>query len=590
MLGTVEIAALGVVVVVVLVVVVTVAAAHRRSQLLPLELDLTKMETIEQASTQVLSAIGAWTPVRAAFAYWRTADGTRYRLRGTLEPRRASGVGPAYSGIAAEANERVPVVLRAEEVPEEITVSGPRKERWLWIPFPQARFAVHLLLPRGVALTTAQRKRIARSAQSHTPLLFAVGQWLSAHESAQRLRRMAASRTALDTGTQLDGAIELLLRIGGRIVGASLQFALVDGSDGHTQISDSEDGLAWAKRTVSGGVLADLLVIDPDPDLVPLGAHAAKGLVACARVPILADDQALGCFYLLVESVSSLSPFEIAALRALGQRAAQVIGGQRHMREAARHYVATLQALVQAMDALAPTSIGHSDRCAGYARAIAKEMGLEQRQIEDIVLAAKLHDVGMIAVDARLVLKPDQFTVDEFELMKGHAELGGQLLQSLPQGPAISQMVASHHERWDGGGYPLGLAGGDIPLGARIIAAAEYFDAKTSGRSYRSPVPYQIAVEDLRRASGTGLDPRVVTAFLNALQAQRATAAPSLPSAPCWRLKAMPEHICGDCPNRAAHPTRCWESPRNLCTRHGDKCETCIVYTEAASRDLVHQG
>lgn len=564
---------------------------NRRRRPLPLDLDLSEVKSVEDASTQVLQYMARWMPVQAGFAYWRSSDGARYRLRATLEAPPAPGsIGPAYSGIASDAVSKAPVVLPASEIPEKITVFGPRKERWVWIPFAAGQFAVRVLLTRGTKLSAATRGRIEASVSAHSSLIYAIGHWLVAHESAERLKRMAfTSRVTIDTGTQLDGALELLLKIGGRIVGSKLQFALIDSSDGRVRLSDSEDGLAWADKTLSGGSLSDLLIIESNPDVIHLGERSTQGLVACARVPILASGRAVGCFYLLLDSADPLTPFELAGLRALGQRAAQVIDGQQHMREAARSYIGTLEALVQSMDALAPTSIGHSDRSARYARMISEEMGLSHRETEDIVLAAKLHDVGMIGVDARLVLKPDQFTVDEFELMKGHAELGGQLLQSLAQGPAVSQIVSAHHERWDGAGYPLGLSGDDIPLGARIIAAVDYFEAKTTGRSYRSAIPFNVALEDVRKASGSAFDPQVVEALRRAMERQRGRSSAGLPPLPCWQLKAAPEHVCAGCPNRLSEPVRCWEQPGNLCTRHGDRCETCIVYTEAVTRALVNE-
>lgn len=594
MLGTGTLTVISAIVLGVIVVVIgctlVIWGIRRRTHSSPLNLDLANVQSVEQASKQILESMASWLPLRTAFAYWRTTDGSRYRVRAALESQPRPGqVGPAYSGLASNAASRTPSVLPAGDIPIHVTVSGTRNDRWIWIPFPNAQFAVRAQLPIGSPLSRAQRRLLDASVTAHTSLIYALGQWLHAEEAARRLRRMAAaSRATLDTGTQLEGALELLLKIGGRILGAKLQFALVDGADGRVRISDTEDGLAWADRTLGGG-MADLLIIEPQPDLVALGERSTQGLVACARVPIVAGGRALGCFYLLLDSADELSTFEVAALRTLGQRAAQVIAGQQHMREASRSYVSTLDALVQAMDALAPSSIGHADRISRYSRIIAEELALTSREMDDIVLAAKLHDVGMIAVDARLVLKPDQFTVDEFELMKSHAELGSQLLQSLPQGPAVSQMVAAHHERWDGAGYPLGLSGGEIPLGARVIAAAEYFDAKTSGRSYRPPLPYNVALADLRKAAGIALDPQVVDAFGRALETERGNADAQLPPAPCWLLKSVPEHVCAGCANRTQHPTRCWESPQNLCTRHGDRCETCVVYTEAVSRHLVHE-
>jgi HD-GYP domain-containing protein (c-di-GMP phosphodiesterase class II) len=233
------------------------------------------------------------------------------------------------------------------------------------------------------------------------------------------------------------------------------------------------------------------------------------------------------------------------------------------------------------MDELAPHSRGHSDRLARYARWTAEELGLSEGEVEATALAAFFHDVGMIHVPTDILLKPGRLTEEEYELIRNHASIGEQLAAPLQAAEPIAQIVGGHHERWDGMGYPRGLKGEAIPLGARILAAVDLFDAKTTGRPGRPPLGLGRALEELQKASGSHLDPQVVHALVAAWAKHRQAAPRGLPVSPCWEIKQLPAHVCGGCPNRVADPVRCWEEPAKLCTRHGDECETCVVYSAA---------
>src|SRR4051812_27744606 len=156
---------------------------------------------------------------------------------------------------------------------------------------------------------------------------------------------------------------------------------------------------------------------------------------------------------------------------------------------------------------------GHSARVASYVRGIAVQMGLPEDEIENMVLAASLHDIGKIGVPDHVLLKPGKLTDDEFEWIRKHPEWGWLAVRNVDGFHYASLLLLHHHERLDGGGYPGRLKGTEIPLGSRLIAVADSFDALTTDRPYRKGRNTQAALEELQRCAGTQFDPAVVDAF-----------------------------------------------------------------------------
>jgi putative two-component system response regulator len=152
----------------------------------------------------------------------------------------------------------------------------------------------------------------------------------------------------------------------------------------------------------------------------------------------------------------------------------------------------------------------HLFRVAWYSQQIAYAMGLTHDDVTRIRRAALLHDIGMLAVPDALLHQPRSLTPTEFAQVKAHPVVGAELCRALPDGDEVSTIIRSHHERWHGGGYPDGLAGVDIPLGARIIAAADAFDTLTTDRPYRSALTVEGALDVLILGSGAQWDPDVV--------------------------------------------------------------------------------
>ncbi len=184
--------------------------------------------------------------------------------------------------------------------------------------------------------------------------------------------------------------------------------------------------------------------------------------------------------------------------------------------------LATIQALAAAVDAKDPYTQGHSQRVAEYAVALARQLGLSEDEIDLIHITGTLHDVGKIGVPDAVLKKPGRLETEERLVMETHPVLGEVIVRKAPKLAHALPGVRHHHERWDGGGYPDGLAGEAIPRIARILAVADTFDAMTSDRPYRKGLSVQIAVDEIARGSGTQFEPALSAAFV-ALMGQAAT-------------------------------------------------------------------
>jgi putative nucleotidyltransferase with HDIG domain len=192
-----------------------------------------------------------------------------------------------------------------------------------------------------------------------------------------------------------------------------------------------------------------------------------------------------------------------------------------------------LELMVKQIEARDPYTSGHSLRVSQYARILAREAGVPARQVEQIATAALLHDVGKVYEEyASLLQKEGRLTPEEKALLQTHPVRSAELVTTISslRGP-IEKAVRHHHENFDGTGYPDGLAGDAIPLGARIIMAADTLDAMTTDRPYRKALPFDRALEEIRKFSGKQFDPRLAE-IVNKSAALRRHAAKTSPSAP----------------------------------------------------------
>ena len=184
---------------------------------------------------------------------------------------------------------------------------------------------------------------------------------------------------------------------------------------------------------------------------------------------------------------------------------------------------AVLDALLAALDTRDTETEGHSERVTAYTMLLADQMGVAQDELYHIERGALLHDIGKIGVPDRILLKAGPLTPDEWSEMHKHPVIGFKMCSKIDFLKGAAQIVLHHHERWDGGGYPDGLSGEMIPLGARIFAVVDTFDAMTTDRPYRPAAEYEAACLEIVKHRGTQFDPTVVDAFLTIPEARWAS-------------------------------------------------------------------
>lgn len=176
-------------------------------------------------------------------------------------------------------------------------------------------------------------------------------------------------------------------------------------------------------------------------------------------------------------------------------------------------YRATLKALAHALETRDAETHGHSERVVTFSLRLGRELELEDDQLRSLEFGSLLHDIGKIGVPDAILRKPAQLTEEEWIKMRQHPLHGQSILRGIAFLEGAARVVAQHHEKWDGSGYPLGLRGEEIDLNARIFAVADAFDAMTSDRVYRKGKPYEAAAEELELFAGKQFDPQVVAAF-----------------------------------------------------------------------------
>jgi len=195
---------------------------------------------------------------------------------------------------------------------------------------------------------------------------------------------------------------------------------------------------------------------------------------------------------------------------------ARIEDANRHVDELNHLYLSTIETLAMAIDAKDQVTHGHIRRVQEYSVALARQMGVDDENlIKAIEAASLLHDMGKLAVPEHILNKPGKLSSTEFEVMKTHSSVGADILSSIEFRFPVVPIVRHHHENWDGSGYPDGLSGTDIPIGARILSVVDCFDALTSDRPYRKKLSETEAIAILQERRGTMYDPLVVDVFLD---------------------------------------------------------------------------
>ena len=287
--------------------------------------------------------------------------------------------------------------------------------------------------------------------------------------------------------------------------------------DGH------EDGRPLS-RTVRDQVLAcgrALSFTDADEDFDMSVSLHESGVRAGLAAPLWNGRRIIGMVQ-LDRRGSSLGAFERRDLEVLvvfAHQAALAIDNARLHRGLQESVEKSIQGLVRALDAKDHYTAGHSEAVAELCRLVAREAGLPNGEVETIARAAVLHDIGKVGIPYEVLNKQGRLTPEEFRLLRSHPDMGARILEPFDFLSDLIPIVLHHHERWDGKGYPEGLAGEGIPYGARVLAVVDTYHSLVSDRAYRPGVGAGVAIEELKRCAGTQFDPRIVELTVSALVA-----------------------------------------------------------------------
>jgi putative nucleotidyltransferase with HDIG domain len=209
---------------------------------------------------------------------------------------------------------------------------------------------------------------------------------------------------------------------------------------------------------------------------------------------------------------------DLKLLSALASQAAIAIENVELYANLRRDYLNAIKALAAAVDAKDHYTHGHSNKVMTYSAIIARELNLSDKEVEKIKYGALLHDIGKIGISEAVLNKPSKLTPKEFDTIAMHPILGVSIVQNIESLKELIPIILYHHERYSGGGYPEGISGNAIPLGARIVGVADSWDVMTSNRAYRKALPLDVALAEVKKCAGTQFDPEVVQALLSALE------------------------------------------------------------------------
>ncbi|MEO0162294.1 MAG: HD domain-containing phosphohydrolase [candidate division WOR-3 bacterium] len=237
-------------------------------------------------------------------------------------------------------------------------------------------------------------------------------------------------------------------------------------------------------------------------------------------VPLKVGERVIGVINIESYKKNTFTDKDLELLSLVANQASIAIQNSQLYQSLKQSYLDSIKTLVSAIEAKDPYTSGHSERVRKYALKIAKKLKLKPEQIEELDYAGYLHDIGKIGISDALLTKPSPLTEEEYQKVKEHPKIGHNILKHAHHLAGACEIIKYEHERYDGTGYPNGLKRDQIPIGARIIAVADAYDAMTTDRPYRKALSKKEAIRRLKECSGTQFDPKVVRAFLKVLGAK----------------------------------------------------------------------
>jgi putative nucleotidyltransferase with HDIG domain len=338
----------------------------------------------------------------------------------------------------------------------------------------------------------------------------------------------SAMRTATDRAAMLPVVVEQLVSL---TLCDAVAIEIVDPSSGDSVVEAGHGqwaGLVGRRQAEGTGINARIAAdrqpyltkdLEHDPEVV-YPAEARKGIKGCAALPLVAQEKLIGFIWtgtrsLIEEPVLRLLSTLADIVANAIHRATSHELAIRARAELVVAYDTTLEGWARALELRDRETEGHARRVVDLALSLARRLGVEESEMEGLRRGALLHDIGKMGVPDSVLLKPDTLDEGEWEIMRRHPRHAYDLLAPIAYLRDVAELPYSHHEKWDGSGYPRGLKGEAIPLSARIFAIVDVWDALRSDRPYRAAWPAARTIQLLKEQSGKHFDPRVVEAFVD---------------------------------------------------------------------------
>ncbi len=263
------------------------------------------------------------------------------------------------------------------------------------------------------------------------------------------------------------------------------------------------------------------IIIEVGKTAIPEGMPKLPEFIQSYIVfPLKTPKRILGALNLVrAQNSISFSNVDLEIINVLASQASISIENARLYQNIRENYLKTISGFALAVEAKDKYTHGHSENVMKYTVILAQQLGLSPNDIEQIKYAGLLHDIGKIGVDEAILNKPGKLTLEEFEQIKKHPELGSRILANVPFFESLIPLIRHHHEYYNGEGYPDGLANEQIPFGARILSVADSFEAMTSNRPYRKAMSHDTAYEIIKKGKNSQFDPYIVDAFIEVMKA-----------------------------------------------------------------------
>jgi HD-GYP domain-containing protein (c-di-GMP phosphodiesterase class II) len=343
--------------------------------------------------------------------------------------------------------------------------------------------------------------------------------------------KLTRIRDAFDVLTLFQDVLEEAVHLmkAGRCALALIQNGELRVVDSRSRESDEEVQVSKTllERVVSTQhpILTTNVQEDEKLNLKASASIMALDIRSVLAVPLRNRDEVIGVLYADTQFVERVfSEGDAAVLETFASQVGVAVMQARALQEEHESFVTLVRIMLTTLEARDEYTAGHSERVGLYTQALARRLGWNAAEQERALFAGRIHDIGKIGVKDDYLRKTGALTPEERRDLEQHTVIGDRIIRKSPRLEAITSAVRSHHERWDGRGYPDGLVGADTPLLARMICIADTFDAMTTLRSYSEPKSWDRAFEVLREVAGTQFDPLLVEPFIAAVQETQITA------------------------------------------------------------------